>query len=221
MTEYHKIDSIFRRDTKGRIIDGQYSRPEFEYLADNQWVFTEKVDGTNIRLSYDAKWSTPDSAHHWIDGRTDNAQIPPHLLNVLIDLYRSRPWMAAFPELSRQEHPDPVVLYGEGYGAKIQKGGGNYIPDGCDFVLFDVRVGNWWLRRDAVEDVADKLGLEVVPVLGKGTLADAVAMAREGFSSARWPGVAVAEGLVLRPEVELFDRRGERVITKIKHKDFR
>ena len=34
-----------------------------------------------------------------------------------------------------------AVLYGEGYGAKIQKGGGNYRAD-QDFVLFDVRVGS-------------------------------------------------------------------------------
>lgn len=213
MTEYHKIDSIFRRDTRGRIIEGDYARPEFEYLADNQWVFTEKVDGTNIRLSYDGSPEFRGNEHAYIAGRTDNAQLPPFLLLRLVEIMRAAPFENVF------DGPD-VVLYGEGYGAKVQKGGGNYITDGCDFVLFDVRVGGWWLRRDGVEDVADKLGLTVVPALGKGTLADAVAMTREGFASVRWPGVASAEGLVLRPEVELFDRRGARVITKIKHKDF-
>lgn len=213
MTEYHKIDSIYQRDTRGRIIEGQYARPEFEYLADNEWVFTEKVDGTNIRLRYDASPQFRGNEHAYIAGRTDSAQLPPFLLARLIEIMRAAPFESVFN--------GPVVLYGEGYGAKIQKGGGNYIPDGCDFVLFDVRVDMWWLKRDAVEDVADKLGLAVVPVLGKGTLADAVEMARMGFPSTRWPGVAVAEGLVLRPAVDLFDRRGERVITKIKHKDFR
>lgn len=213
MTEYHKIDSIFKRDTRGRIVETEYARPEFEYLADNTWVFTEKVDGTNIRLGYGGDPNFRGNEHSFIRGRTDNAQLPPHLLNRLVEIMRAAPFESVFD--------GPVVLYGEGYGAKIQKGGGNYIPDGCDFVLFDVRVGNWWLRRDAVEDVAQKLGLTVVPVLGKGTLTDAVEMARDGFPSARWPGVKMAEGLVLRPEVELFDRRGDRVITKIKHKDFR
>ena len=31
----------------------------------------------------------------------------------------------------------------------------------------------------------------------------------------------VAEGLVLRPEKELRDRMGRRIITKIKHRDFK
>lgn len=219
MSEYHKIDSIFRRDTKGRIIEGDYARPEFEYLADNEWVFTEKVDGTNIRLSYGRSPSFRGNEHAYIAGRTDNAQLPPFLLARLIEIMRAAPFEGVF-DVDLKDGAT-VVLYGEGYGAKIQKGGGSYLPDGCDFVLFDVRVGTWWLRRGAVEEVASNLGLTVVPVLGKGTLADAVALAREGFPSARWPGVAVAEGLVLRPETELFDRRGERIITKIKHKDFR
>ena len=29
-----------------------------------------------------------------------------------------------------------------------------------------------------------------------------------------------AEGLVMRPAIELLDKRGRRIITKIKHKDF-
>lgn len=26
---------------------------EFDYLKDNTWIFTEKVDGTNIRIMWD------------------------------------------------------------------------------------------------------------------------------------------------------------------------
>lgn len=216
MSEYHKIDSIFRRDTRGRIIEGEYSRPEFEYLADREWEFTEKVDGTNIRLSYDGSPTFAGNEHAYIAGRTDAAQIPPHLLNRLMELMRAMPFGEVFGT-----DPTDVTLYGEGYGAKIQKGGGNYHRDRCDFVLFDVRVGGWWLTRDAVEDVAVKLGLSAVPVVDRGTLADAVEMTRGGFSSARWPGVLVAEGIVARPTVELLDRGGRRVITKIKARDFR
>jgi hypothetical protein len=212
---YHKIDTIFARDERGRITEGVYARPEFAYLADNRWVFTEKVDGTNIRLSYDSSAAFRGNEHAYIAGRTDNAQMPPFLLAHLIEVMRAAPFEEVFdPGVS-------VVLYGEGYGARIQKGGGKYRADGVGYVLFDVLVDSWWLRRDAVEDVAARLGVEVVPILGTGTLSDAVDLARKGFPSERWPGVDVAEGLVLRPEVELFDRGGRRVITKIKHKDFR
>lgn len=215
-TEYHKINSVFYRDDRGNMLEGRYARPEFEYLAENEWVFTEKVDGTNVRLRYDGSPEFRGNEHAYVAGRTDAAQLPPHLLARLMEVMKSAPFEDVFPDASDVHD---VVLYGEGYGARIQRGGGDYLPDGCDYVLFDVRVGGWWLRRDAVEDVAGRLGLSVVPIVGRGTLADAVELVRAGFPSTRWTGVSVAEGLVLRPTVELFDRGGRRIITKIKHRD--
>ena len=110
-----------------------------------------------------------------------------------------------------------VCLYGEGYGAKIQKGGGNYsaVPK---FVLFDVKIGDWYLQREDVEDIAKKLGVDIVPIVGQGTLIEAIELVRKGQKST-W-GDFTAEGLVLRPATELKTRRGDRIITKIKHKDF-
>lgn len=214
--EYHKIDSIFTRDQRGRIVEGFYSRPEFEYLADRPWIFSEKVDGTNCRISYDGTLDYLTNTHTHIAGRTDNAQMPPFLLAKIIDIVRAAP----LPEVFGSD-PVNVTLYGEGYGARIQKGGGKYIPDGCSFVLFDIKIGDWWLTRESVEDIGSRLGIEMVPAIGVGTLADAVDLARKGFPSGRWPGVDVAEGLVLRPAVELFDRGGRRIIAKIKNRDFR
>ena len=48
MKEYHKIQTVYLRDpeTKFRILlEGQYATPELEYLAQNKWTWTEKVDG--------------------------------------------------------------------------------------------------------------------------------------------------------------------------------
>lgn len=215
MTEYHKIDTIFARDQRGRIVRGTYARPEFGYLADLEWVFTEKVDGTNIRLHYDGSPTFRGNEHAYVAGRTDAAQLPPLLLHRLVQRMKTTPFENVFATAN------DVTLYGEGYGAGIQRNGRLYRSDSVDLVLFDVRVGDWWLHREDVEDVADKLGLAVVPIVGRGTLTDAVNLTEEGFASERWPNVAVAEGLVLRPAVELFDRGGRRVITKIKHRDFR
>jgi len=121
-------------------------------------------------------------------------------------------------EIFKELFADGVCLYGEGYGAKIQKGGGNYRQD-QDFVLFDVKIGDWWLQRSDVKDVAGKLGLDVVPVIGSGTLAEMVEQTRQGFDSI-W-GNFKAEGIVARPAIELKTRSGHRIITKIKYKDFR
>jgi hypothetical protein len=207
MSEYHKIQSVFKRDMSSKhktLIDGAWTLPEFEYLARNDWTFTEKVDGTNIRVMFKDGGIT-------YGGRTDDAQIPAQLVGRLNE--RFLPMAGKLGELFQ----DGVVLYGEGYGAKIQKGGGNYRSD-QDFVLFDVRVGPWWLQRPDVNDVSQTLGIDVVPIIGEGTLHDAVDWARRGIKS-RW-GNFEAEGIVARPKTELNTRSGHRLIAKIKCRDF-
>lgn len=214
-TTYPKINGLYKRGEKGRIIEGEFSRPEFAYLRTLPWEWTEKVDGTNIRLIYDGPAVLSAPRETWVRGRTDNAQIPPKLLSACIDIVHSSPFDKVFENASPES---PVVLYGEGYGAGIQKGGGNYRPD-AGFVLFDVRVGPWWLSRENVVDVAEKLGIDVVPLVTTCSIPQAEELVCTGFTS-QWPGVERPEGLVGRPAVPLFTNRGERITTKIKWKDY-
>jgi len=209
MNKYPKIQTVFLRDPDNKyrtLLEGQFARPEFEYLAHNEWEFTEKIDGTNIRVSWDCK--TDKVA---LNGRTDNASIPAFLVARLMEMFPVEKFAHLYPETS-------MTLYGEGYGARIQKGGGNYISDGVGFILFDVQIGDNWLDRENVQDIANFLEVDTVPVVGQGTLFDAIEMVRDGFQS--HVGIQIAEGLVMRPVIELIDRRGRRIITKIKHKDF-
>ena len=203
MKEYPKINSIFKRDAGGKFIEGNYSCPEFEFLAGNKWVWTEKVDGTNVRVMWDKEVSKLR-----FGGRTDNAQFLTSLYECLCGL---------FP-LELFKDKETMCLYGEGYGAKIQKGGGNYKKDGVGFVLFDILMGNWWLKRDAIEKIAEEMGIECVPIAGEGTLSEAILLTQGGFKS-KW-GDFTAEGLVLKPAVELTARNGNRIITKVKCRDF-
>jgi ATP-dependent RNA circularization protein (DNA/RNA ligase family) len=202
--EYHKIQSVFKRDPSTgnkRFVMGDYSIPEFEYLASNLWVGTEKVDGTNIRLFKTGE----------IMGKTDNAHIPSHLLNVLRELS---------DRLVSSELPEDTILYGEGYGAKIQKGG-SYIPDGQAFALFDVMINGNYQPRSSVEDIGSKLGLTICPVINVLTLYEWVnAIGCGNYKRSLLHPSAKNEGVVLRPEVELRTRTGDRVITKLKFKDF-
>jgi len=206
MTKYHKIQTVFKRDPENNcktLLMGEYSMPEFRLLEKIDWCFTEKIDGTNIRVIWDG-------ANVRFAGRTDKATIPPFLLDRLNELFPK--------EKLARELTGPVVLYGEGYGAKIQHGG-NYIPDGVDFILFDVSAGGIWLERDYVECISSSLCISVVPIVKFGTLWDAVRICEAPFKSVINPR-AIAEGLVMRPAIELQTRRGERIITKIKCKDF-
>lgn len=208
MNKYHKIQTVFLRDPETKfktLLDGVYSKPEFEFLKDNEWIWTEKVDGTNIRVMYDGEENIS------FGGKTDNAQIPAFLLNELNQMFLSK------LDVFKSIFDCPICLYGEGYGARIQKGGGNYCSN-QSFVLFDVRVGKWWLNRSDIEDIANKLSIDCVPIIGNGTLPEMVEFVKKGFNS-QW-GDFLAEGIVARPSTELLTRGGQRIITKIKHKDF-
>ena len=202
MKEYHKIQTVFKRDPETKfktLLDGDWSMPEFEYLQHNEWVFTEKVDGTNIRIMCNPYQEIVRAHGVVFGGKTDRAQIPAFLVSALEQMFHGDEQRQKIADI----FPDGACLYGEGYGPKIQKVGALYRYD-PSFVLFDVRVGDWWLTRDAVEDVAKKLGIAVVPIIGVGTLHEMVATTRAGFNS-QW-GDFRAEGIVARPSTELSTR---------------
>lgn len=53
MEKYNKIETIYVRDEKTKKVYPQYRNPDVEFLKDLTWQFTEKVDGTNIRVHWD------------------------------------------------------------------------------------------------------------------------------------------------------------------------
>ena len=202
--EYPKINTLFKRDERNVIVPGDLTLPEFAYLQDNPWDWTEKVDGTNIRLHWNGSKLT-------VGGRTDGAQVPAKLTANIGPLSDPALWHTAFPGA------DDVTVYGEGYGAGIQKGG-TYRPDQT-VIVFDVLVGRWWLSREDVADVAGKLGLDVVPPFGSHDLGSAWCLLTSGALTSNWAGTPI-EGLVGRPSVDLFNRKGERVMVKMKVRDW-
>lgn len=202
--EYTKIQTAFKRDSRNVIMPGDWTLPEFTYLKDKDWIWTEKVDGTNIRLHWNGSKLT-------IGGRTDNAQVPAQLIANLGRLSDPEIWRAAFPDAN------DVTVYGEGYGPKIQSGGMYRSDQGL--VVFDVLIGRWWLTDENIADVASKLSLNVVPSMGTCTLEQAWAHITSGKLHSCWPGARI-EGLVGRPAVPLFTRKGDRLIVKMKMKDW-
>lgn len=207
MKEYEKIETIFSRDenTK-RLNENIYRNETVEFLKDIDWEFTEKIDGTNIRVYWDG---------HKVSyyGRTDRSVIPNKLMNRLIELFGGN----INEEMFEQKFGEtPVLLIGEGYGAKIQNGS-SYREDN-DFILFDVLINDNYLSREDVKDIANYFNIDVVPTIMVGTLEDGVNWVKTKPKSKI--GTADSEGLVARPLIELKDRCGNRVIVKIKVRDF-
>jgi len=215
MNEYHKIETLFQRDIEGtkQLIEGKYRNETLEFLKDLPFTWTEKVDGTNVRIFWDGHKVS-------FGGRTDKAQMPVRLVDKL-NMYFGGETNA---QLFEQTFGDrEVMLFGEGYGAGIQKGGGDYVDDGTsvDFIMFDLKIGANYQDRASVEKCAQTFGVKVVPIVGEGTLEEAVKYVKTNPSSKLGNGKHVMEGIVCRPLVELNDRCHNRIIVKIKWEDFK
>lgn len=210
---YPKINTAFKRQNEKpcNIIPCTYATPDIEFLRDCNWIWTEKIDGTNIRIG----WNLTDQeviGNVEIGGRTDRAQIPKELQERLDQLFTWQKMVDTFGG-------GKITLYGEGFGRRIQKGGGDYISDGVDFILFDVKCGDWWLHRKDVEQIAAALDIRIVPVIRICSIPTMIRLVQHGFDSHF--GNREAEGVVGRPMVQMFGRKGERIITKLKTNDFR
>lgn len=210
-TEYHKIETPYERDVDGskKLIEGQFRSKYVKYLKDCEWIFTEKVDGTNIRVCWDGHDFT-------FKGRTDKAQLPANLVVRLQQLFLNE----AMEELVEQMFGEKEVMFiGEGYGAGIQAVGKDYDTGGQqDFILFDICVDGKYLDHDNVVEIATALGLRMVPVVLIGTIDDAVKLVKNDPVSML--GTCVMEGVVGRLPINMYDGRGNRMIVKIKCRDF-
>lgn len=244
---FPKIDTLFERKEDFTVDTTKIRRPEFSIPY--TWVVTEKIDGTNCRVSLETEHQYEDGigVDKWVvrfRGRTENSQIPTFLLDHLQNTFT----LEKMQNLWRDDEKYPITLYGEGYGAKIQKGGGNYRKDGdVSFRLFDVLIGGFWLSRENVEDIAEQLDIEAVPLLSKVALLygdnfslyhchhgikkigftkeEIVALVMgDGFKSRvaneeGVPGIK-AEGIVAFTEPKLYNNAGKRLTFKLKTKDF-
>lgn len=206
MKEYLKISNIFKFDEKYREITG--FTEIYDTLKNIAWEGTEKVDGTNIRVHWDG---------HNIEfaGRTDKAQIPAELEETLKQLFLTKEMEYVFEQMFEDKD---VILYGEGYGPKIQNGG-TYSKD-TKFILFDVEINDYFLSRENVNQIADKLGLDKVPVVFTGTLIEAVDFVREHHMSTLGNHEHEMEGLVLQPKgLLLYDHKKKPIKCKCKYRD--
>ena len=137
-------------------------------------------------------------------------------MNRLVELFGGD----ANEELFEQKFGETdVIIFGEGYGPKIQNGG--LYRDDVDFIVFDVLINGNYLSRENVEDIANYFKLDIVPILFEGKLEDGVEYVKTHRESIVAKNGAEIEGLVARPKVELRDRTGKRIITKIKWCDIK
>jgi hypothetical protein len=222
MQKYASIETIWNRDTTtNKLLWGDLRESVNAMIAMDQWVPTLKIDGANIRVIYSSDGKI-------IRGRTDKAQMT---TKVLAALHESTPSLEAMIEKFDIDEHRIITLYGELYGAGVQKGGQNYRED-KSFILFDVHMANtqhntaYFLSWDNIVGIANSLDIDMVPELEPlssfpQTYDDLFAITGyDTIAKQNTGNEIVPEGIVVRPRFELSDQYGNRVMWKLCYREF-
>ena len=189
----------------------EWSKEELEYLQNNEFYWTEKVDGTNIRVYWNPSTESID-----IRGKSDKADLHKDLVANIQALF-------TIEKLQDLHFYSEVIFYGEGYGPGIQKVGGNYRDD-KSFIGFDIFVtsdsnvfGGYWLNLQDMYNIFESLSILAVPMVSdKWTLNEVIEFVKTKPNSYLGNRDFQMEGLIGVPKVQLFNRYGERVKVKVK-----
>ncbi len=208
--QYPKIQTLWKRHLngphRGKIIEGSYSEKEFENIA--HWSISEKIDGTNVRINYD-----PISNQITFKGKSDTSTLPPILEEYLRSHFTLELMQSAFT------NQDTITLYGEGFGGNIQAAGPFYKKE-AGFILFDTKVGQAWLERDAIEKLASKLQIPSAPELGVMTKEEVINFVKSKPKSLVSQQPYQMEGIIARSKPLILHPDGHPVMWKLKVRDF-
>lgn len=238
---------------KNKIILGEFSNIEASYLFNCPWEAYSKIDGTCSKIAFfpstqeiliGGKTDKASSQHGQFEMLEKIGEnIKPQLCAMFpkesarftpikdketnkIEYYRlngdkAETLCSDMYRVTLEEVP--VYIYGEYFGAGIQKCGSRYIQNGNAFRVFDIKQQGWWTPKDVRDSLCKGLGLDTVPFLGIMTLKEIEDKVRSGFTT-QFEGAAdptmIEEGIVARPVIPLCDGSGKRIIVKVKYCDY-
>ena len=214
-TKFVKFSSPFKKN------DNFINTPKLsQELPKGRWILTEKIDGTNIRIII----TKPNE-----EGKRE-IHIGSRKLILNQEDKGSKQYMDCLSEVNTHKIKEyfkdvnsTIIIYGEGYGPGIQKGG--IYSKEKNFRVFDIRIGEAYQDFEYVKKVCIDNQLNLVPILQeikevcyhdcryylnefKETLI------KEGSGGK-------PEGFVMKFEPVLLNKYKKRLIFKIKFKDFK
>ena len=221
--EYPKIETLYNR--KGKWVDINVIRKR-EFFIPKEWTLTEKINGRNLRASLF------DNGEVEIEGRHDDSEIPSELYHLMEHWFTPEKMQKCF-WMDPEKIPRTATVYGEGYGAGMVPGSGIY-RNNASFRMFDCLVETWWLDRANIEDVAKKLNIKVVPIIGQiSTFPKSASdlknlfqpfgsyVAKQETSFDEDDRYYQPEGIVAKTDPIIFNKKGERIMWKLKLLDFK
>lgn len=207
--EYPKIETLWKRNKDGVIIPGEYSLPEFNNVT--RWDISEKIDGMNIRIIYDDTFVDSRAVISY-KGKKEKSQIPQPLWLHLEKTFTMEFFKRAFSGAYY------VVIFGEGYGPKIQSGGAYRANQG--FIGFDIYVDGWWLKQEDVFKTLFDEDIRVVPNMGRGTISQIVNFVKRYPESIASDSPKQMEGIVARSYPLMLQRNENPLMFKLKCIDY-
>lgn len=201
--EYRKIKNVFySKDFK----NWEYSEEVKPFLEQDFYAY-EKVDGTNIRIIWDGY-------NIEFKGRTDKAEIPKPLLEYLEKTYNNEDFKLLMEEKFGIKQ---VVIYGEGYGNKIQPEGHLYIDNSVSFIGFDVMVdGVYTLKWDVI---LKELNIPYVLWYRLGNIEEIIDFMKYDDIKSKINDKKIIEGFVLRLNLPVYDRDRKPIMFKLKYRE--
>lgn len=214
-TKYDKFSSPFKKDEK--FINTEELSQDLPY---GSWIVTEKIDGTNIRIIL----TKPDE-----EGNRD-IHIGSRKLILNQSDKGSKVYFDCLEELNLNKIKEyfkdvdsTVIVYGEGYGAGVQKGG--IYSSKKNFRVFDIRIGKAYQDFRYVKKVCLDNQLNLVPIIAELeflSYEECVARLKQTSQTYIKEGTGgKPEGFVYKFEPVLLNKYGERLIFKVKNKDFK
>lgn len=206
---YGKISAPFgRKCPTDRLVDKTiYAKPWMTiFYEENALMYaSEKIDGTNVGIKWDGDRVS-------FVGHTDKSTFCPRYLAYLNERFGTPQFESVLEEVFGEQS---AFIFGEGVSKDYSHHYG--YPDG-EFIMYDICCDGKFWNRDPVHNVSKKFGMmcpheELMPFM------DAIEFVQSRPYSWLDPTHRM-EGLVLRPRVELFTNNGDRVICKVKVRDF-
>lgn len=225
-TEYPKIYTLYERNPDHSINIDKLSRSEFGLI--NTWQVTEKLNGRNIRILLKQDGNIEFSGRR--DVKRMSEQIPQKMMDYLSVIFTPEKMQAVFWRYVKGIFQNPeVCVYVEGLGSELATGSGIYCPGKSVSVrLIDCFINPWWIERPLLEEFGRKLGIKCTPLLDTihtlpQTRDDLEKIIKISHVSTEDNNnfLGIAEGIVARTKPLLFNRKGERLMWKLKFKDFK
>lgn len=220
MKMYHKIKSVLAyadvQPYKKRRI---YNELKFvdnvcEFFKFNNFHCTEKVDGTNIIVFWNGRDVT-------FKGRKLTDQIPAKLLEILKNTFTKELMKIVFGTRDNSG----IVIYVEGHGYSLGSELKNKMPLWEDLHIIDIGGINLTTSEisffdfERLEMISSIFKLNTVPLIGIHNMCEAVEMCKNTYMSTINENIK-AEGIVIRPVIDLKTKTNERIIYKIRSECF-